>query len=751
MPGGASAATRLRRVVPLLQPGAAAAAAPEQPPPVGELSEPRPLSDAQVRQFCVDGYLQLHVAELGDAFHARLYETICAGFDRAEPDRDPRQCFPELPELSDVIGSPTLRGALTSLLGAGYGQHPHRTLHTRAEGSGDQAWHKDGHHVPLRHHHPRWLIGFYFPGDTTVEMGATGIMPGAVYTTVDRTSRAFDNLGDRLEDHHLASQPPQAAAEAAERKKAHARGISGKAPADVVAATLREPEELAMRELGASAATQIECKGGTVLLMSYNMFHRAGRRQVGSRYRPMFKLQFFRCAAPPATTSTQQQLLLAPTLQPHATRGAFASTGATVEQQAIWESVYAWLRGECLLPPMVATTTTSGGAAAGHPLVQSAADTEQLCSRVASPEVPEILRVGSAYILGQAAAVESDIGAKALSELVGLLVHPWNVASRCAMYGVAAAGQPAVAPLCDLLERTTAALEAANGAGGRALAAEQEEEEQAEETSPQPSDTIALVCHALGESVQSAVASDRAVAALCAALVVTRRHLDEQIARVMDEGGLQRPTGPVRTGVNVNVASLSVVEGGYAVDEGISLAVRAVAACVHALGMVAERVVALEVTSTSQLLLVEQLVDALLPLSLAPDPCCLSVPGDRFSHDNARFWLAEAAAYGVLRLCSGGVARQQLRAGQVAHATSLQVVCTTCPAHHSDQRYAPALCLGALRRLTEEGDAQQAPYERLLMERLERVREGWEAMAVEAASENPEPWLPAGVSGVEWQ
>ena len=95
--------------------------------------------------------------------------------------------------------------------------------------------------------------------------------------------------------------------------------------------------------------------------------------------------------------------------------------------------------------------------------------------------------------------------------------------------------------------------------------------------------------------------------------------------------------------------------------------------------------------------------------------------------------------------------QQQLRARQVAHATSLQVVRTTCPAHHSDQRYAPALCLGALRRLTEEGDTQQAPYERLLMERLERVREGWEAMAVEAASENPEPWLPAGVSGVEWQ
>ena len=100
---------------------------------------------------------------------------------------------------------------------------------------------------------------------------------------------------------------------------------------------------------------------------------------------------------------------------------------------------------------------------------------------------------------------------------------------------------------------------------------------------------------------------------------------------------------------------------------------------------------------------------------------------------------------------AGVLADPVLRAGQVAHATSLQVVCTTCPAHHSDQRYAPALCLGALRRLTEEGDAQQAPYVRLVTERLARVREGWEAMAVEAASENPEPWLPAGVSGVEWQ
>ena len=39
--------------------------------------------------------------------------------------------------------------------------------------------HKDGHHVPMRHHVPRWIIGFYYPFPCSMDMGPTGILPGS--------------------------------------------------------------------------------------------------------------------------------------------------------------------------------------------------------------------------------------------------------------------------------------------------------------------------------------------------------------------------------------------------------------------------------------------------------------------------------------------------------------------------------------------------------------------------------------------
>ena len=38
---------------------------------------------------------------------------------------------------------------------------------------GDQNWHKDGHHVPMRSHHPRWVIIFWYPHQVTEDMVST--------------------------------------------------------------------------------------------------------------------------------------------------------------------------------------------------------------------------------------------------------------------------------------------------------------------------------------------------------------------------------------------------------------------------------------------------------------------------------------------------------------------------------------------------------------------------------------------------
>eukprot|EP01050_Picozoa_sp_SAG11_P012669 SAG11_NODE_1423_length_4950_cov_6.926201_3_plen_339_part_00 len=281
---------------------------------VGAWMAMRLLDDAQVKQFITTGCLELRVSELGAAFHQQLYERCCerdvAAGDLANPElaaQTRREVFAEIPEMSrersfpafgacflrgttckatsfilfsaesaaadaEVVSSATLVGALTSLLGPRYLQHPHRTMHTRPEGSADQAWHKDGHHVSVRAHRPRWLIAFYFPGATTKEMGATAIMEGSYCWAVDRSDPRHDNLGDRLEDHNLALEGEGRLQAQLASQRAHGRLLAGgKAEPEprslpTADAELRRVEAVARTQLGVSRARQVECEGGTVLL-----------------------------------------------------------------------------------------------------------------------------------------------------------------------------------------------------------------------------------------------------------------------------------------------------------------------------------------------------------------------------------------------------------------------------------------------------------------------------------------------------
>ena len=101
-------------------------------PPSG--ADTRPLTDAQLREFIAQGVLQLPTPELAPELHRHIYDTCRGRWMESEPagrERLTRDMFVEIPELAEVIGSPTLRGALTDLLGPGYVQHPHRTMHVR--------------------------------------------------------------------------------------------------------------------------------------------------------------------------------------------------------------------------------------------------------------------------------------------------------------------------------------------------------------------------------------------------------------------------------------------------------------------------------------------------------------------------------------------------------------------------------------------------------------------------------------------
>ena len=101
-----------------------------------------PLTERQLQDFIVDGVLLLQISELGADFHTELYrkieelqadnEALMAPLrhikDDAERMKEMRKVFTsskrrqvvrELPELTDVSRSPTIHGALHSILGPG--------------------------------------------------------------------------------------------------------------------------------------------------------------------------------------------------------------------------------------------------------------------------------------------------------------------------------------------------------------------------------------------------------------------------------------------------------------------------------------------------------------------------------------------------------------------------------------------------------------------------------------------------------
>eukprot|EP01044_Picomonas_judraskeda_P019468 COSAG03_NODE_4111_length_1681_cov_4.101770_3_plen_266_part_00 len=106
----------------------------------GEASAaPIALSAAQVRSFVIDGYLIIRPEELGEAFHTELYERSCdlKGWrvGVSEPAATPppavtKGAWEGLPEISQLVESPTVKGALSTLLGEDCVMHPHRALHT---------------------------------------------------------------------------------------------------------------------------------------------------------------------------------------------------------------------------------------------------------------------------------------------------------------------------------------------------------------------------------------------------------------------------------------------------------------------------------------------------------------------------------------------------------------------------------------------------------------------------------------------
>ena len=162
------------------------------------MNEPKLLTDEQVRQFITNGFLQL-TPDVEPTVHVEVAALLKFAIEKESWYGN--NILSRVPKMYRVLDCPVVRGALTSLAGEGYYLHPHRAVHVNRPvedrsveltpevnaprmGKGSIAgsgWHQDAQ-SPLsraRHHVPRYLIGFYFPHETPLEMGPTRIQAGS--------------------------------------------------------------------------------------------------------------------------------------------------------------------------------------------------------------------------------------------------------------------------------------------------------------------------------------------------------------------------------------------------------------------------------------------------------------------------------------------------------------------------------------------------------------------------------------------
>ena len=152
-------------------------------------AKPLLLSDEQMREFIVNGYLVLQPSvpdELHQIICRKLAEALDIGYNPGN------NILPLVPEMRHIINSPEVQGALISVLGEGFFEHPHRYCHHIAPASEKSAepaaqliknCHQDAY-SPLarsRQHYLRNARIMYYPQDTPIELGPTHVIPGTQF------------------------------------------------------------------------------------------------------------------------------------------------------------------------------------------------------------------------------------------------------------------------------------------------------------------------------------------------------------------------------------------------------------------------------------------------------------------------------------------------------------------------------------------------------------------------------------------
>ena len=244
------------------------------------------LTDLQLCQFLDLGYLVLEPSGIETSTHKLLFDAAQALHQRRRELSDPVASLEAIsdnlhvsvPKLRDVLESDVLDGALESILGKQYYRYPHSFIHE--SGPHDQTFHKDsplpwGSHGGVRSHLPNWAMAFYYPQITTIELGATEILPGTQYWTVDRENDGRSEGEDRLV---VDCTPKQLREMAPEERDKH----------------IYKPLPDLDRQV---EPLRIEVPEGSLVLVHFDLFHR-GTRRVSSDTRFMYKFWYTRTVEP---------------------------------------------------------------------------------------------------------------------------------------------------------------------------------------------------------------------------------------------------------------------------------------------------------------------------------------------------------------------------------------------------------------------------------------------------------------------
>jgi HEAT repeat protein len=153
--------------------------------------EPILLSDEQMREFIVNGFLVFEPT-VPEGTHEACYRKLNEIID-VEPNPG-NNILPRVPEMRHILNSPEVCGALISVLGPGYLEHPHRYCHplkpvedpvpaAEAEERLRKNCHQDSY-TPMGHprqHYLRYARIMYYPQDSPVELGPTHVIPGTQF------------------------------------------------------------------------------------------------------------------------------------------------------------------------------------------------------------------------------------------------------------------------------------------------------------------------------------------------------------------------------------------------------------------------------------------------------------------------------------------------------------------------------------------------------------------------------------------